>query len=126
MSSNPDRYTEKLNQWGLILSVFTYGVFPSSDIQNHRIQLYIGVHFALFVPLLLRMSKLTRAKLSIYIVMLFALATAGIGLQIWWTQIAFIENQGYPGGPNRFMEDHLESPQNQAVTAVYVYVTLIV
>ena len=55
-----------------------------------------------------------------YTILLFALATTAIALQIWWTQVAFIDHRFYPGGPQRFLLDNYLSGPNGALTTVYV------
>ncbi|KAJ3527001.1 hypothetical protein NM688_g8186 [Phlebia brevispora] len=103
--SRDDTYTLKLNQWGLLLSVCTY-----------------GAHIALFshcVPPLVRQRK-KGYKLLAYVLALFSLSTAAIALQIWWSQVAFIDNYDYPGGSNQYLRDHVGSAPNMVLTGVYL------
>ena len=84
-------------------------------------QLSAGAHVVLFVNCFLALWRRKRTYLLAYILALFSLSTAAIGLQIWWSQVAFIDNHSYPGGPNLYMEDHVNSSPNKAVTAAYVH-----
>jgi len=100
-----DNCTEKLNQWGLLLSVFTY-----------------GSHVALFFKCLKSLSRQRNRRLLLigYTVVLFVLATVAIALQIWWTQVAFVDNRLYPGGPTQFLLDNSLSAPNRALTTMYI------
>ncbi|KAI0340470.1 hypothetical protein BDW22DRAFT_428740 [Trametopsis cervina] len=100
-----DTYTEKLNEWGLLLSVLVY-----------------GAHIALFCRCLRSFFKRGKRQylLVAYTIFLFALASAAIALQIWWTQVAFIDNRLYPGGPKQFLLDNALSAPTRALTAMYV------
>lgn len=79
-----------------------------------------GVHITLFIlcirPLWRRKSRIYLA----YIATLFVIATIAIGLQIWWTQVAFIDHHLYEGGPDKYLQDHVHSAQSLIVTALYV------
>ncbi len=114
-----DIYYTKLNQWGLLLSVCTYGTcLPLSEIR--QLNSSLGVHIALFshcVPSLATQGR-KGWKLIAYLVALFILCSVGIGLQIWWSQIAFIDNHHYPGGPNQYLSDHVGSVPNMVITGV--------
>ena len=122
-----DTHTEVLNQWGLILSAVIYGqsffVLHSSNLTTS----FQGAHIvlsALSVKPILERPKRQKALLFAYITLLFCLATAGFGVQAWWTQVVFIVNRDYPGGPVQFLVDNVHSLPCQAVTAMYVKVLL--
>ncbi|KIP10746.1 hypothetical protein PHLGIDRAFT_125269 [Phlebiopsis gigantea 11061_1 CR5-6] len=111
MSSQPDfsdTHTVILYQWGLLLCAMTYGAHIILSASSIR-------------PLINRRNQC----LLIYIILLFIVSTVGFGIQAWWTQVVFIENVGYPGGPNQFLLDNMHSAPNKAVTAIYIVLNML-
>ncbi|GJE93170.1 hypothetical protein PsYK624_093290 [Phanerochaete sordida] len=104
-----DTRTEMLTQWGLILSGMIYGM--------HLVLAVIGFREVYKRP---PPKKKQQLWLGAYLLLLLCFATAGFFLQAWWTQVAFIKNRGYPGGPTQFLLDNVHSGQNKAVTAMYL------
>lgn len=66
----------------------------------------------------LRQSFRRSRWLGIYTCTLFALATAGITLQILWHQFVFLESHERDERPLEFMEDSSQHPENLAITAM--------
>ncbi|KAI0795399.1 hypothetical protein C8Q75DRAFT_448029 [Abortiporus biennis] len=63
---------------------------------------------------------LRRRVLVIYVCTLFAMATVGLSLQIWWCGLAFIDNRDYPGGAFEFLRENSNHPVHIALTVIYV------
>lgn len=80
--------------------------------------LRVGAHITLFANCIQPLLRPKKTALLAYVITLFSLCTAAIGLQIWWTQVAFIDNHNYNGGPNKYLEDQVGSVSNKAVTLV--------
>ena len=82
-----------------------------------------GAHIVLSALSIRPILQRRKRFLLVYILLLFSFATASFGLQAWWTQVAFIKNSNYPGGSNQFLLDNVNSPVNNAVTALCVHYT---
>ncbi|KAG6380067.1 hypothetical protein JVT61DRAFT_8149 [Boletus reticuloceps] len=78
--------------------------------------------FSFLAVLNKRATNHCRMRIAVlaYIVVSFAITTAGQGLLLEFIQMGFITHRNYPGGPSAFFNDEYSVPVNIASTILYV------
>jgi len=78
-----------------------------------------GVHLVLTLSCLKANFKRDK-RWGAYYLILWVLATIGLGLQISQYQVAFFDHRDDPGGPLRFLHDDSYAPQRLALSFIYL------
>ncbi|KAJ7662324.1 hypothetical protein B0H17DRAFT_953220 [Mycena rosella] len=83
-----------------------------------------GVLFTITIQTLVLFLKLPREKvpwgLVAYVSFMFALATLGMAGNAKFTQMVFVDDRDFPGGPNAFTGAFYSTPVNMMALAAYI------
>ncbi|KAF8645371.1 hypothetical protein AX16_007874 [Volvariella volvacea WC 439] len=105
--SDFDLYVERSNLNGVILSAVAYGMLLTIAVQ------------ALLLFLKPPKGRRISWPLVVYLGVVVTLATIGLGGNIKFNQMTFIDHRNYPGGPNAFTVDFYQHPINMMAFASY-------
>jgi len=61
--------------------------------------------------------------LLLYVLVVFAFSTVFLGTNMRWTQLMFIDNRNYPGGPIAWADDFATLPLSQAINIIFILIT---
>ncbi|PCH42940.1 hypothetical protein WOLCODRAFT_73866 [Wolfiporia cocos MD-104 SS10] len=103
-------FAEKAWLQGALFSNIVYGIEVSLFFQCFRVLLQ-GTN---------QRNRTRRAVLLVFITTLFTLGTIFVYSMSEYTQLAFIQNRNYPGGPSAYEEAMFWIPENMIGTAVFV------
>lgn len=95
------------------------GVFVSTLAYGINVCLYfMTAHYLVSSPNRTEFKK--RLPLLVYITLLFSLATIFMISLAGFTQMAFIDDRNYPGGPNAFENNEFSIPLDDAGNVAFV------